>query len=194
MTKRELKRFRRQVGIATSCSKTLNKVLCDAGISAADLNAPDGAVEALKTARTSVKRIRRNLDLALNRLAEVRPSGHEQTSRPKQPKSLFHFLAWKGGLRPDPELRVLFDTRNPFVPRYGKLIRNSGGMSLDTAREACIEEGFLQDRESNAPSINDLLELIAAEASGNKQYRIHEAIDAWELSRAEALSSLETTP
>ena len=126
--------------------------------------------------------------------AEVRPSGHEQTSRPKQPKSLFHFLAWKGGLRPDPELRVLFDTRNPFVSRYGKLIRNSGGMSLDTAREACIEEGFLQDRESNAPSINDLLELIAAEASGNKQYRIHEANDAWELSRAEALSSLETTP
>ena len=73
MSKRELKHLRCQVGIATSCLKTLNKVLGDAGISAADLNAPDGAVEALKTARTGVKRIRRNLDLALKRLAEAPP-------------------------------------------------------------------------------------------------------------------------
>jgi hypothetical protein len=103
----------------------------------------------------------------------------------RKPKSLFHFLAWKGGLRPDPELRVLFDTRNPFVPGLGKLIRKSG-MSLDAARETCVEEGFLQDHEcrEHEPTINDLLELIAAEARGNKQYRIHEAVDALEFSRA----------
>jgi hypothetical protein len=102
--------------------------------------------------------------------------------RAHKPKSLFHFLAWKGGLRQDQELRAIFDTSNPPVPGLGKLVRKSGGMSLDTAREACIEEGFLQDNESHAPSINDLLALIAAEARGNKQYRIHEALDAWEFS------------
>jgi hypothetical protein len=112
----------------------------------------------------------------------------ERPTRKRKPKSLFHFLTWKGGLRPDPELRVLFDTRNPFLPRLGKLIRESG-MSLDQAREACIEEGFLQDHEcrEHEPTINDLLELIAAEARGNEQYRAHEALDAWEFSRPTAL-------
>jgi hypothetical protein len=70
-------------------------------------------------------------------------------NKPGKPKSLFHFLAWKGGLRPDPELRALFDGRNPFVPRLGKRIRKAG-MSLDVAREACIEEGFLQDPRARA--------------------------------------------
>jgi hypothetical protein len=104
---------------------------------------------------------------------------------PVKRHGLFHFLAWNGGLRPDPELRVIFDTSNPHPSRVGKLIRKSG-MSLDRAREACIAEGFLQDHEcrEHEPTINDLLELIAAEARGQKQYRSHEAVDAWELSRA----------
>jgi hypothetical protein len=122
-------------------------------------------------------------------IRDVEPVFHTNL---RKPKSLFHFLAWKGGLRPDPELRVLFDTSNPSVPGLGndkKLIRKSG-MSLDAAREACIEGGFLQDHEcrEREPSINDLLELIAEEARGNKQYRIHEALDALELWRAEVPS------
>jgi hypothetical protein len=53
-------------------------------------------------------------------------------------------------------------------------------LSLDDARVACVEEGFLIDDEEreSEPSINDLLELIAAEAKGHKQYRIHETLDA----------------
>lgn len=115
------------------------------------------------------------------------PAFNPATSR--KPRSLFHFLAWRGGLKPHADLRAIFDTRNPFVPGLGKLIRKTG-MSLDTAREACVEESFLQDNEcrEHEPSINDLLELIAAEAAGQKQYRMHEAIDAYEHEAASALT------
>jgi hypothetical protein len=80
----------------------------------------------------------------------------------RKPKSLFHFLTWRGGLRPDPDVLYLLDRRHRF------LVCKSG-MSLDAAREACIEEGFLQDNERSEPSINVLLDLIAAEAAGRKQ-------------------------
>lgn len=89
-----------------------------------------------------------------------------------KPRSLFQFLAWRGGLRPHPELGAILDKRNPFVPGAGSLIRKSG-MTLDGAREACVEAGFLRglQDECEEASINDLLELIDAEARGRKQYR-----------------------
>jgi hypothetical protein len=78
-------------------------------------------------------------------------------------------------LQPHPDLAAILDGK------HGWMVRTSG-MSLDAAREACIEEGFLEDREGREcePSINDLLELIAAEAAGHKQFRAHEALDAYE--------------
>jgi hypothetical protein len=100
---------------------------------------------------------------------------------PEKPRSLFPFLTWAGGLKPHPDLAAILDGR------HGWMIRKSG-MSLDEAREACIEQGFLQDHEGREyePSINDLLELIAAEASGHTQYRVHEAIDAYDWDRKRA--------
>jgi hypothetical protein len=67
------------------------------------------------------------------------------------------------------------------------MVRDSG-LSLDDARVACIEEGFLVDNEERAeePSINDLLDLIAAEASGHKQYRAHERLDALDYEAAKS--------
>jgi hypothetical protein len=106
---------------------------------------------------------------------------------PQKPRSLFQFLTWAGGLQPHPDLASILDGK------HGWMVRTSG-MSLDAAREACIEEGFLEDREGREcePSINDLLELITAEAAGHKQYRVHEAIDAydWETKRAAYLQLL----
>jgi len=103
--------------------------------------------------------------------------------RTVKPRSLFQFLTWAGGLKPDPDLRAILDGR------YGWMVRRKG-MSLDDARIACIEEGFLQDHEErDEPSINDLLELIAAEAAGHKQYRICEALDAHEIEAARGLQS-----
>jgi hypothetical protein len=94
---------------------------------------------------------------------------------PQKPRSLFQFLTWAGGLKPHPDLAVILDGKHAWM------IRRSG-LSLDAAREACVQEGFLADHEERErePSINDLLELIAAEASGHKQYRAHEAVDAYE--------------
>lgn len=104
-------------------------------------------------------------------------SGRIET-QPK-PRSLFQFLAWRGGLRPDPELRAILDKRNPFVPGAGNLIRNTG-LTLDGAREACVEAGFLPGLTSDMEeaSINDFLDLVAAEARGIKQYRECDAVRA----------------
>ena len=103
---------------------------------------------------------------ALDRIASV---GHNK------PRSLFQFLTWAGGLKQHPDLQASLDGK------FGWMVRKSG-MSLDDARVACIEEGFLDDSEErdSEPSINDLLDLIAAEARGHKQYRVHEALDAAE--------------
>jgi hypothetical protein len=95
----------------------------------------------------------------------------------RKPRSLFKFLYGAGGLRPDPRLKAIFDGR------FWWMFRKSG-MSLDRAREACIEAGFLQECRGSEPTINDLLDLIAAEAAGHKQYRIHEALDAYEYDAA----------
>ena len=89
---------------------------------------------------------------------------------PKRRKvlSLFPFLRKCGGLRPDPELKYLLDTR------YFQLVRKDG-LRLDQARAKAVEAGYLQDggdwsgRESDS-TINDLVELIDAEARGMRQY------------------------
>ena len=92
----------------------------------------------------------------------------------KKPRSLFQFLTWAGGLKPTPELHGIL------AGQFWMRMVNERGLSLDDARVACIEEGFLIDNEerAEAPTINDLLDLIAAEASGHKQYRGHETLDA----------------
>lgn len=111
--------------------------------------------------------------------------------------SLFEFLARRGGLRDDDAL--IADVRgslggkpgkeNRFVPGFGNLVRKPaaiseaarrGGkfapMSLDTAREAAVEAGYLEDAGQHTggvsrSTVNDLLEAIDKEARGEKQYR-----------------------
>jgi hypothetical protein len=94
-------------------------------------------------------------------------------SRPVRPQSLFEFLARRGGLRHHPDLTYILDG-NPLIPRFGTLLR-ARGMSLDRAREACVEAGYLHDAglETGGPSessTNDLLDAIAEEAHGSKRY------------------------
>ena len=94
--------------------------------------------------------------------------------KPVRPASLFEFLAARGGLRPNPELRYILDG-NPLVPRKGPLLRSSG-LTLDHAREACVEAGYLQDAGAfhggvTESTIGDLLDAIADEARGQKRYR-----------------------
>ncbi len=103
-------------------------------------------------------------------------------SKSRKPRSLFQYLTWKGGLRPCGELKGILGTK------YGWMIRKNG-MSLDHAREACVEEGFLRDPTADLEcasesTVADLLELIDAEARGHKQYRESEAALAWEMDAA----------
>jgi hypothetical protein len=99
------------------------------------------------------------------------------------PLRLIKFLASRGGLRPDSELRGIFAGENPFVPGIGKLVRK-GGMSLDAAREAATEAGYIFDpgSESRGPletDVNDLLDKIASDHQGDHQFPIGEQSDAY---------------
>lgn len=85
-----------------------------------------------------------------------------------KPKSLFRFLTDRGGLQPCPDLKYILDGS------HGWMVRRSG-MTLDRAREACVEAGYLNDPSQYTGNVSDstiadLLELIAAEARGIKQY------------------------
>lgn len=92
--------------------------------------------------------------------------------RPVKPASLFEFLAANGGLRPTPDLTYILD-RNPLVPQQGPLLRASG-LTLDLAREACVEAGYLADTPWEGgvatSTVNDMLDAIADEARGMKRY------------------------
>lgn len=95
--------------------------------------------------------------------------------KPTAPQSLFSFLAMVGGLKPHPDLAYVLDG-NPRIRPYGLLVREHG-MSLDRAREACVEAGYLFDAGAfsgavTESSINDLLDLIRSEAHGDKQYPV----------------------
>jgi hypothetical protein len=102
--------------------------------------------------------------------------------------SLFEYLASKGGLRPDPELRAIFgNDRGPFVPGFGPLIRKSGA-TLDEALTHAKEGGYLIDAndlqhvahtdltaaqmgQEATLAPRDLLDHIDNENRGQKQYR-----------------------
>lgn len=77
-------------------------------------------------------------------------------------QSLFQFLRGVGGLKADPELKYILDNST------SKLVRNGDkAMSLDRAREAAVEAGYLpQDA-----TVRDFLDAVSAEAGGNKQFR-----------------------
>ena len=102
--------------------------------------------------------------------------------------SLFEFLASKGGLKPDPELRAIFgNERGPFVPGFGPLLRKSGA-TLDEALTRAKEGGYLIDpndlqhvahtgltsaqmgKEATLTP-RDLLDHIDDESRGRKVYR-----------------------
>jgi hypothetical protein len=90
--------------------------------------------------------------------------------------SLLEFLARQGGLAPHPDLESTLGKANKFIPGFGSLVRKTG-MSLDRAREAAVEAGYIHDAaaiEGNRPTestVNDLMEAIETEERGQKVYR-----------------------
>jgi hypothetical protein len=72
-------------------------------------------------------------------------------------------------------VRASIGSRNKFIPGFGPLIRNNG-ISLDRAREAAVEAGYLYDLGaiSGAPAqtrMTDLLDAVDRELRGAPLYR-----------------------
>jgi hypothetical protein len=92
---------------------------------------------------------------------------------PDNEKSLFELLASRGGLKPHGDVNYLLDG-NPFVPGFGRLVRE-GGMTLDEAWEVAIASGHIIDNGVIEGTVNqtgqrELLRMIGEEAAGRRQY------------------------
>jgi hypothetical protein len=100
--------------------------------------------------------------------------------------TLFETLASEGGLAPHPELKAIFDG-NPFVPGFGRLVRE-GGRSLDQALQAAKDLGYMFDAADQGAgelnlAVNDLLDLLRREAHGEK---VHSFADLQEMAARDA--------
>ena len=83
-------------------------------------------------------------------------------------RSLLQFLRSRGGLKPDAELNSVFGGNKLDLVR-------KDGMSLDQAREAAVEAGYLHDAAAEGggvteSTVNHLLDALDAESRGNKVY------------------------
>jgi hypothetical protein len=107
---------------------------------------------------------------------EVRKTARGRAAADPTTWSLYEFLAHEGGLRPDQELEAIFGNRKgPFVPGFGALVRPKG-RTLDDAVRLAKDHGYLFDAadvtgEEGRVTIRDLLDRIAEENAGRKQYR-----------------------
>lgn len=96
--------------------------------------------------------------------------------------SLYEFLAHEGGLKPDAELEAIFGNRKgPFVPGFGALVRPNG-RSLDDALRLAKDHGYMFDAADitgaeGRLTPRDLLDHLAEENSGRKQYRLDQSLD-----------------
>lgn len=111
--------------------------------------------------------------------------------KPRQatgPLTLRQFLASRGGLRPDPggELKALGLKSRIVVPGLGyRNLIHAKGMTLDQAREAAVEAGYIQDAgfrgaEQTTSTPNELLDMLAAEEGGRDTYRQGEELTGTE--------------
>lgn len=107
------------------------------------------------------------------------PAAPRRRAEQRTPMDLFQFIASKGGIVDNEghDLRGMFD-RNPFVPRYGPLLRQSG-MSLDRARELAVEAGYFGDPSREDFTVADLLDALDRQARG--QERIYVGADLSEV-------------
>jgi len=127
----------------------------------------DAAQETVNTQTTRARR----------QLAE-----HPLEKPPPRPETLSDFLHSKGGLAPHGDLKAMDLHKLTVARRVGgrtvplPLVRKNG-LSLDYAREAAIDAGFLPQ----GADINDLLEALRDETSGNPRIREADqgAADYW---------------
>jgi hypothetical protein len=114
----------------------------------------------------SFGRTREDVQAEREQAIAARAERDATTFRPERREStLLQFLADKGGLRDyQGELRSQ-DIDKLFVPGKGRLVRHNG-VSLDYAREAAVEAGYLKPDAD----VNDLLDAIFEENRGRPTY------------------------
>lgn len=91
--------------------------------------------------------------------------------------SLFEMLASEGGLAPTNELKAVLDG-NPFIPGFGRLIRE-GGRTLEDGLRSAKDLGYMHDEGEFGEgelkvAVNDLLDKIREESHGSKIYSAHD--------------------
>ena len=106
--------------------------------------------------------LRDDFDVFIDRVRqEKRPKPQEMYG-----KSLIEMLADKGGIQDEGGELSARDAQKWRGGRYGRNFVNPGGLSLDGAREAAIQEGYL----SEGDDINELLATVDRELRGDPVY------------------------
>jgi hypothetical protein len=120
---------------------------------------------------------------------ELRRASNAATEFPaerlERPTSLTEFIARAGGMRDEGGELAAMGLTGEGVGRganlrrgYGSVI-NQRGMSIDQAREAAEEAGYLVRADENATtSVNDFLDAISREARGERVYSVRDAEQA----------------
>lgn len=106
----------------------------------------------------------------------------------RKPESLVDFLISRGGVRDQTGDLAAMDAQTVHQKGAGRLV-NPKGLSLDYAREAAAEAGFIRPNAE----VNDLLDALGEHLSGNPRYRTSEQElgDQWGQTRRDAISADE---
>jgi hypothetical protein len=114
------------------------------------------------------------------RVAEIRTIADDARSvvgpranRESAPVSLLEFIGQKGGVQEQGGDLIAIGADTHFVPGQGRIVRKSG-MTLDYAREAAEEAGYLPPNST----VRDFLDAVAEEVSGRRVYLPHEVAAA----------------
>lgn len=114
-------------------------------------------------------------------IADLLPLAHELPSstlsiptgkkkREAAPQDIVQFLAAKGGIKDYRGELGSLDLRKAFVPGIGRLVRETG-MTLDMAREAAEEAGYIgQAGDYQTTTVADLLDAIDRNRRGERVY------------------------
>jgi hypothetical protein len=108
-------------------------------------------------------------------VAEGRPvnvSPIFEPKAPQRPEDIIDFLQSKGGVQNESGELGVMDLNRPQKGRFGVLV-NRNGLSLDYAREAAEEAGFLPE----GSTIADMLDAVQETAAGNPRFRPEDAVD-----------------
>jgi hypothetical protein len=80
------------------------------------------------------------------------PVSTAEASPVVRPAGLVDFLS-RVGLRDDGGELAAMGLNDLFIPGKGRIVRKNGGLTLDEAREAAVEAGYIQDAGWNNPDV-----------------------------------------